>query len=220
MRACAWPSTLFTLWAPVCIELIALEVDFGALEMFGHALRKVQRAGTADVIGEIAFHFLLECGILARLGVGKLPAPESTASEFPAQSGRRTRRSGRARQVRHAGFQFAGKSCISHAAGDIQYAAMQRTPSPLCVNVAEADTRQDRGWIIHDSRFINAKALSLLPSPWNPLSAVIQKAAGASPGLRRSMTARSRPAFRPPRQFTSLRLETADEAKPAIEGTL
>ena len=64
-------------------------------------------------------------------------------------------------------------------AGGIQYAARLRTP-PLCVHVAEADTRQDRRWIIRDSRFINAKTLPLLQSPWNALSAVIQKAAGVS----------------------------------------
>ena len=48
------------------VQLLALEIDFCAAEMFGQALGEIERRRPADIIPEIAVHFGLEC----RIGFG------------------------------------------------------------------------------------------------------------------------------------------------------
>src|SRR5262245_61387943 len=48
------------------VEFVALEIDFGPAEMFGHALGEIEGARAADIVGEVAVHFLAE----RRIGLG------------------------------------------------------------------------------------------------------------------------------------------------------
>jgi hypothetical protein len=48
------------------VQLLALEIDFGAAEMIGQALGEIERRRPADVIPEVAVHFRLE----RRIGLG------------------------------------------------------------------------------------------------------------------------------------------------------
>ena len=52
------------------IELLALEIDFGAAEMLGQPLGEIKRRGPADIVLQVAVHFGVECRISLGLGVG------------------------------------------------------------------------------------------------------------------------------------------------------
>src|SRR5207253_6627350 len=57
---------------PGVIEILALEIDFGAAEMLAHALGEIQRARPADVMFEMGVHLRLERGIGLGVRVGLL----------------------------------------------------------------------------------------------------------------------------------------------------
>ena len=50
------------------IELVALEIDFGAAEMRGHPLGEIERARPADIV----FEEVIELALEARVGLGGL----------------------------------------------------------------------------------------------------------------------------------------------------
>ena len=54
------------------VEVLALEIDLGAAKVFGHALGEIERRRPADIVREVAVHFLLEGGIVLRHRIGPL----------------------------------------------------------------------------------------------------------------------------------------------------
>ncbi len=63
------PESVVDLMRARVVELISFEVDLGAAERLGETLGKVQRAGSARVVGGIVVKVPLEFGRLSRLGV-------------------------------------------------------------------------------------------------------------------------------------------------------
>ena len=52
------------------VELLAFEIDLGAVAMLGETLGKVKRRRPTDVVGQIAIHLFLEVEVGLRRGVG------------------------------------------------------------------------------------------------------------------------------------------------------
>ena len=63
------PESVVDLMRARVVELISFEVDLGAAERLGETLGKVQRTGSARVVGGIVVKVPLEFGRLSRLGV-------------------------------------------------------------------------------------------------------------------------------------------------------
>src|ERR1700723_2634075 len=64
------------------IELLALEVDLRAAEMFGEALGEIQRRRPPDIVLEIAVHLGLECRIGLGVRVGLLQSEDQRHQRF------------------------------------------------------------------------------------------------------------------------------------------
>ena len=90
------------------IELLALEIDFGAAArkagglsaMRGQPLGEIERRRAADIMRQIAVHFFLERRIGLCLRVSFLQFAGSAASASRRQSGRHRCRNARARPAR------------------------------------------------------------------------------------------------------------------------
>ena len=64
------------------VELLALEIDFRAAEMFGEALGQVQRRRPAYIVPEIAVHLRLERRIGLGLGVSVFQIEDQRHQRF------------------------------------------------------------------------------------------------------------------------------------------
>ena len=64
------------------VQLLALEIDFRAAEMFGQPLGEIQRRRPADIVLEVAVHFRLERRIGLGVGVGLLQIEDQRHQRF------------------------------------------------------------------------------------------------------------------------------------------
>jgi hypothetical protein len=64
------------------VQLLALEVDLCAAEMFGQALGEIQGRRPADVVPEVAVHFSLERRIGLGVGVSLLQIEDQRHQRF------------------------------------------------------------------------------------------------------------------------------------------
>ena len=64
------------------VQLLALEIDLRAAEVFGQPLGEIQRRGAADIVPEIAVHFRLECRIGLGVGVSLLQIEDQRHQRF------------------------------------------------------------------------------------------------------------------------------------------
>src|SRR5258708_39332921 len=64
------------------VQLLALEIDFGAAEMFGEALGEIERRWSADIVPEIAVHFRTECRIGPGVGIRLLEIEDQRHQRF------------------------------------------------------------------------------------------------------------------------------------------
>src|SRR5882672_3387093 len=64
------------------VQLLALEIDFRAAEMFGQALGEIQRRRPADIVLEVAVHFRSERRIGLGVGVGLLQIEDQRHQRF------------------------------------------------------------------------------------------------------------------------------------------
>ena len=85
------------------VQLVALEVDLRAAEVLGQPLGEPQRAGPADVMRQVVLQVGVERRDRPWPRCRRARPPGSAASASRRRSGRRSRRSGRARWGRCAG---------------------------------------------------------------------------------------------------------------------
>jgi hypothetical protein len=64
------------------VELLALEIDFGAAKMLGEALGEIQRRRPADIVPEVAVHFRTEGRIGLGDGIGLLQIENQRHQRF------------------------------------------------------------------------------------------------------------------------------------------
>ena len=93
------------------VELLALEIDFGAAAMLRQPLGEIKRRRPPDIGREMAVHLLLEFRI--GLGFARRPSPDrgSAASASRRRSGRHRCRNARARRGRCGRNWAAARSC-------------------------------------------------------------------------------------------------------------
>ena len=105
------------------IELVALEIDFGAAapagrrrclaQMLGEPLGEIERRWAADIVGEVALHLPLEFGIDLGRGVGLLELEDQRHQRLGDEAPAEQCRNGRARPARCGRNWVARGSCLS-----------------------------------------------------------------------------------------------------------
>ena len=64
------------------VQLLALEINFGAAEMLGQALGEIQRRRPADIVLEVAVHFGLKCRVGLGVGISLLQIEDQRHQGF------------------------------------------------------------------------------------------------------------------------------------------